>query len=716
MSTSPQEPDTTHTQMEKPLANAVRVALTLVLAAPLIVMADPLPSTIFPYVVGKAVYTRLLIELAFALWLVLLLWYPSYRLPRSRLLWILAIYVAVVFLASLTGVSLQRSLWSTYERMQGWIGLLHYAAFTVMLASVFRTSRSWFIVLNVNLVVGLALGLLGVSQMAGLGLLHYLTDAPRISITLGNATYVGAYMLVNALIASAFLAHSLASPKARPADASRRVDRRRRRRDRLRAGSQGPSWASFDTLMRIFWVAVILLDLLMLYQSGTRGAIVGLAAGLGLFVLTYVLWGKLRPVRIASVALAVAGAALLVAFLLVRDTPAFESVAESSLTLRRLASLGPSDRSVRSRWTSTQMGLQAFADRPVLGWGPENYTVAYDSHLTEQGAVDSSLLTFDQAHNKVIEEMVTAGALGLAAYLAIWLLMAWVLARRIRELPPDAQLFAMLIGSALTGYFVQNLLLFDTPGTVVQLHLLIGFVLYLEATPPETAFDPAKDREPAVDPGQGVLKRLGGLETPVKAGAAIMASAAMLVLVYFAVVGPLSGSREAEAALNENRSGTQRLQSLLASVDVAPWLAVYPLRFTLTALNAKWDDMTGQERQATFQVAMGEGEAALKSEPREWRLHLALARLYQRASPEDAATLKLAREHTDRASEAAPGRIEVLELRAAQHFHEGDDEAALEIIDGYMERTEEYLDENPRIKRRLVEVRRQIEDLGEEDQ
>ena len=418
MCASPQEPYTIHSQMEKPLANAIRVALALVLAAPLIVMADPLPSTIFPYVVGKAVYTRLLIELAFGLWLVLLLWHPSYRLPRSRLLWVLGIYVAVVLVASFTGVSLQRSLWSTYERMQGWVGLLHYAAFSVMLASVFRTFRSWYITLNVNLLVGLALGLLGVSQMAGLGLLAYLVDAPRISITLGNATYVGAYMLVNALIASAFLAHSLASPKARPADALRRVDRRRRRRDRLRAESQGPSWASLDTLMRVFWVAVILLDLLMMYQSGTRGAIVGLAAGLGLFVLAYVLWGKLRPVRIASASLAVAGAVLVVAFLLVRDTPAFESVAESSLTLRRLASLGPADRSVRSRWTSTQMGLQAFADRPVLGWGPENYTVAYDSRLTEQGAVDSSLLTFDQAHNRVIEEMVTTGALGLAAYLA----------------------------------------------------------------------------------------------------------------------------------------------------------------------------------------------------------------------------------------------------------------------------------------------------------
>lgn len=703
---------TTYSQMEKPLANAVRVVLALVLVAPLIVMADPLPSTMFPYVVGKAVYTRLLIELAFALWLVLVLWHPAYRLPRSRLVWVLAIYVAVVLVASFAGVSLQRSLWSTYERMQGWVGLLHYAAFSVMLASMFRTFRDWRLVLNVNLAVGLVMGLLSVSQIAGLDLLPYLVDAPRISITLGNATYVGAYMLVNALVAAAFLAHSLTSPKTPGAGSTVRAGRGSRRGRRQQAESQRPPWASQDTLMRVFWVSVILLDLLMLYQSGTRGAIVGLAAGLGTFIVGYVLWGKLRPVRTASIAVAAAGVVLIAAFLLVRNTAAFESVAESSLTLQRLASLGTEDRSVRSRWTSTLMGLQGFADRPVLGWGPENFAVAYDRHLTEQRAVDSTLLHFDQAHNRVIEEMVTTGALGLAAYLAIWLVMAWVLARRTRELQPDAQLFTLLIGSALSGYFVQNLLLFDTPGTVIQLHLLIGFVLYLETTPAEAVFGPGHSHD---GPGPGLLERLGGLEGPVKAGAAVAGGAAMLVLAYFAVIGPLTGSREADAALSERRSGTERLESLLASVDAAPWLDIYPLRYTLTGLNSVWNDLTAQERQAVFAVAMNEGEAALVAEPREWRLHLALARIYQRASPDDAATIKLAREHTDRASEAAPGRIEVMELRATQHFHEGDAEAALATIDGYMERTGEQLDENPRIRQRLIEVRRQIEELGKED-
>ena len=125
--------------MEKALLAGVRTALALVLLAPLIVMVPPLPATYYPFVVGKALYSRALIEIAFGIWVVLALRYPSYRAPRSRLLLILGVYVLVALVASQLGVSPQRSLWSTYERMQGVVDLVHWFAFTWVLVSVFRS-------------------------------------------------------------------------------------------------------------------------------------------------------------------------------------------------------------------------------------------------------------------------------------------------------------------------------------------------------------------------------------------------------------------------------------------------------------------------------------------------------------------------------------------------------------------------------------------------
>ena len=53
-----------------------------------------------------------------------------------------------------------------------------------------------------------------------------------------------------------------------------------------------------------------------------------------------------------------------------------------------------------------------------MGWGPENFTIAYDRHLTPEIAAQSTS-SFDQAHNKIVEELTTKGIVGLVFYLSI---------------------------------------------------------------------------------------------------------------------------------------------------------------------------------------------------------------------------------------------------------------------------------------------------------
>ena len=64
---------------------AVRAGILLVLFTPLIVSTD----TYFPFVVGKAIYSRSIIEVTFALWLMLIFYDPGYRLGRS---WVIAAF------------------------------------------------------------------------------------------------------------------------------------------------------------------------------------------------------------------------------------------------------------------------------------------------------------------------------------------------------------------------------------------------------------------------------------------------------------------------------------------------------------------------------------------------------------------------------------------------------------------------------------------------
>ena len=63
---------------------------------------------------------------------------PLYRPRASWLLGLLGIYLLVSLSAGFFGVSFQRSLWSTFERMQGIVDLAHWLVLIVVLSGVIR--------------------------------------------------------------------------------------------------------------------------------------------------------------------------------------------------------------------------------------------------------------------------------------------------------------------------------------------------------------------------------------------------------------------------------------------------------------------------------------------------------------------------------------------------------------------------------------------------
>ena len=224
--------------MDRALLIIAKAGVLLVLVMPLVVTRD----TFFPFVVGKALYSRVLIEIAFAAWIVLAVRNASYRPVLSRLMIAFAVYLVVSLIASLAGVSPQRSIWSTYERMQGVVDLAHWVAFALVLTSVFRTRQDWRHVLNLSLLTGMVMALMGAAVMVGweLPVYDFLEAGQRIELTLGNPTYVGAYMLINALIGVGLFVDSFTDRTSGERGSAAMRRRRRRRRTGRRSG-ESPS-------------------------------------------------------------------------------------------------------------------------------------------------------------------------------------------------------------------------------------------------------------------------------------------------------------------------------------------------------------------------------------------------------------------------------------------------------------------------------------------
>ena len=321
-------------------------------------------------------------------------------------------------------------------------------------------------------------------------------------------------MLVNIIIALGFLGHSYLRPVSRPP-----APRRQRRRKRTRRREAGPETVFSEFWWGASWVIVILLSAVTLFLVGAgseahsrrlhkssnhiggfwnelpdlrapealmvagflddssctwgrhtiheryQGCRRRLAGRLLAFAAGYLLWGLDRRLRLASFVLIGTVLGLTLLFLSVRTTTVFEKIAESNVMLLRLANTGIDDASLTGRIDSALVGLEGFAARPILGWGPENFTIAYDRHVTAE-IIAAGVTSFDQAHNKLIEELTTKGILGFAGYMAVWLYILWIVARTVRRQGLQDQFFTLAAGAALTGYFVQNLFLFDTPGTL----------------------------------------------------------------------------------------------------------------------------------------------------------------------------------------------------------------------------------------------------------
>ena len=630
------------------LLAAIRVGIALLLLTPLVVTN----STIFPFVVGKALYFRTLVELLFMLWALLALRAPDYRPPRSRLLALLAAGLGASVLAAAFGVSWQRSLWSNYERMQGLVDLAHGLALILVLASTVRTGRELRVFLNINLGIGMAAAMIAIAKFNEVHLPFFgdleeqdYTRVNRVGATFGNAALLGVYMLPNLFVALGLLARSFVAAPVPP--------------DGKQRGAAAKRW-----LARLFWATAALADFWALNLSGTRGVLLGLVAASGCLGLLFAALAHARLLRIAGATwtgLVAAGVLALAALFF--GWISLPSTEFSSPVLQRTAQAVQFPKSMLQRQASWEAGLKAFADRPLLGWGPENYVIAFGRHVPEHGA---SIEIHDRAHSEWLEELTTKGLLGLLIYLALWGRVFQVLLRVARRLDSREQVLTLFVGAALAGDFVQAQFLFDSHPSNLQYLLLLAFMVYLEALLP--AERSRWLRRPA-----WLAKALAMRGVPLRAarlppmpqmagrvaiglGAALLGGGGL-----FANQATLSAAQTVSTGLDLGELGLPELslryfdRAIARFPPLAPDIQALSIRF----LRHHWLFLRSQSYvQARLRLAKAEAQAAsaLAAEPENWQTHQALAGLYRAVAATDPSYQAVADRYAQRSLELAPNR------------------------------------------------------------
>ena len=119
------------------LATAVQVGVVLCFLLPFAFTA----STVYPLLIGKSLYIRVMVEIVAAMWAVLIIYRPEYRPRLGSVTVALAALVFITILATIFSDNPNVSFWSVYIRSQGTFEFLHWMLLAVIAASVLNTPR-----------------------------------------------------------------------------------------------------------------------------------------------------------------------------------------------------------------------------------------------------------------------------------------------------------------------------------------------------------------------------------------------------------------------------------------------------------------------------------------------------------------------------------------------------------------------------------------------
>ena len=406
------------------------------LLIPFVVADGTLMSNLFfPYITGKNFAFRIIIEIVAALYILLALRDPKYRPRASWVMWAALGLTAWMAVATLASVDPIKSFWSNFERMEGYVSLLHLFAYFVIMGAVLTAENLWERFFNTSIGVSMVMGFYALLQGLELFGLHPSSQSgARADTSFGNATYLAVYMLFNIFLTMFMLAR-----RARPG----------------------------ATMQAVYGLALVL-QFAGLYLTQTRGALLGAIGGLVVSMI-WVAWrakdGKWATLRKWSLGGLVGVVVLAGAFFAFRDT-----LKQQGGTIGRLASISLSDTTSVSRFKYIwPTAIKGAAERPVAGWGQENFSYVFNEHY--QPGMWNQEQWFDRAHNQFLDWMIAGGVPAFLLYVSLFALLAAAVIRS-RELSAPQQ--AALLG-LLAAYAFNNLFVFDNLTSSLYFFALLAF-------------------------------------------------------------------------------------------------------------------------------------------------------------------------------------------------------------------------------------------------
>ena len=425
--------------LDKFLKPVLWLGLAVMLCVPLFMNSN----YFFPFIYSKVIVFRIGLELLLIVLLGLIAWGKSLKLTFDWIIIVFAAYLAVMFLSSLLGDNFYLSFWSYIERSEGLLLWIHLFLFLFIFRNALTSQKQWLVFFDIFFAVTQIVAIIGLLQYWQVDFINASnTGDARVSSTIGNAAFLAGYLLY-AVFIGLYLA--------------------------IKRG--GWLWSYYGVM--------IFIDVFVLFQTGTRGAFLGLLASTALFAIYNVLWGKSKQVRNLSIICGV----VLLAFLSIVFANKQASWVQSNVGLARLVSISASDPTAQARLQTWGSAWQGFVRKPILGYGQENFAEVFNQYfnpLIYRHA--NSRVWYDRAHDIFIDHLITGGVIGLALYMAmliiplIWLVRSQIRKRKELGRIDTSQLAEQMLILSFVGFLVQGTFVFESLVTYIPMFLILAYL------------------------------------------------------------------------------------------------------------------------------------------------------------------------------------------------------------------------------------------------
>lgn len=426
----------------------------LLISTPFLFTLAYVPSFMFPGSFSKAIFLYLAVSMVLTVWLI--------HIYRSGVVifkqnWInIAVlgYILILFVSAIAGGHFEYSFFGSITRMTGVATMLYISGWYFVAYSVLRAC-DWKNVFRSLLFSGLILAIISFLGINGFGLpaFNFLDQGGSLFT---NNTFSGIYYLF-AFFFGVILFFQEKSWKWRISYALA-----------MFVIISNPDifnfqiWQNFGMLKDLFHNPLLAL-------GTARASSITMGVGIIVVAVMYVIH---RTRRISINTKSILFGLIFLCMLLVSVGFVWSAVLQKGAGYEFLTSQNDFPRPVA--WGQ---GIEAFKNRPLLGYGPNGFEYAFQDTLTSDIALLKGGKWFDKVHNGFLEPLVDTGIVGIFSVLAIFLAACWYSFKYYRRTSDFSVIVVILL---LVLHMIQIQTSFNINTSFLMLFILLAYITSYE--------------------------------------------------------------------------------------------------------------------------------------------------------------------------------------------------------------------------------------------